>query len=298
MKRSMWVYLPLMILVIALTTGCAAKMASSRPVVETVVVEKMVEREMAKKEYAGGEASDGTSNLDLGQAADRMIIQTVNMVIVVESTDTTLQALRQIVAEKNGYIAESSQYLRNDQAFANLTLRVPAGSLSEVMDSIRGMAIRVENEHSSGDDVTEEFMDLQARLRNLEATEAELLELLTEVRENRGKAEDILAVHREVTEIRGQIESLKGRSQYLSRMTALATIHLEVRPKEAPRPLVEKATWSPLVTTNRALRGFVEILQVMVDLIIYVVIFSPFVLVPAAILWFLVRLVRKRKANK
>lgn len=299
MKRDMWLLTTLMVLVVALGSGCAPKMASS-PVVETVVVEKMVEREMAKDaaEYAGSPASNEAKSLDLDAGAERMIIQTVNMVVVVESTDATLAALNEIVAAENGYISQSSRYLRNEQAYANLTLRVPASTLSEVLETIRGMAIRVENESLSGDDVTEEYMDIQARLRNLEATEAELLELLTEVRENRGKAEDILAVHRELTNIRGQIESLKGRSQYLSRMTALATIHLEVRPKEAPRPVVEKAKWNPLLTLNRALRGFVSVLQFMVDLLIYVIVYSPYILVPVAVIWLLARMVRRRKGKK
>ena len=163
---------------------------------------------------------------------------------------------------------------------------------------LKGEAIRVENESLSGQDVTEEFVDLEARTRNLEATETELLELLTEVRKNRGDAEEVLAIHRELTSIRGQIESLKGRSQYLERMTAMATINLEIRPKAAPQSLVERANWSPLITASKALRGFVEVLQVLVDLIIYVVIFSPFILAPLAVLWFLVRLVKRRKAAK
>jgi hypothetical protein len=69
---------------------------------------------------------------------------------------------------------------------------------------------------------------LSAQLRNLEATEEELLVLLTEVREKTRRAEDVLAVHREVTNIRGQIEQIKGRMQYLERMTALATINVEL----------------------------------------------------------------------
>ena len=118
------------------------------------------------------------------------------------------------------------------------------------------------------------------------------------MRENRGKAEDILAIHRELTNIRSQIESLQGRSQYLERMTALATLRVEIRPRETPVPVVEPAQWSPLVTLNRALRAFVSAFQVLLDLAIYVVIFSPFVLIPVAVLWLPVRALQRRRRNR
>jgi len=155
------------------------------------------------------------------------------------------------------------------------------------------MALKVERETSSGQDVTEEYTDIQAQLRNLEATETELLALLTEVRENRGKAEEILAVHRELTSIRGQIESLKGRSQYLERMTALATITMEIRPKATPGAVVEQYRWNPLVTASRALRSLLAFAQVVLDVGIYLLIFSPVIIIPVVIIWLVVRAVRR-----
>ena len=77
--------------------------------------------------------------------------------------------------------------------------------------------------------------------------------------------ENLRAIYREITSVRAQIESLKGRQQYLERMTAMATINLEIRPKEAPRAVVTKAKWNPLVTLTKALRGFVEVMQVLAE---------------------------------
>ena len=240
-----------------------------------------------KGAYAG--ASQEATNVQ-----ERMIIRTVEMSIVVEDTDETLQTLRGLAKSYDGYIASSRRWLSNDQPHGRMTVRVPAESLDQVIDQLHEMALRVDNEEISGEDVTQEYVDLQARLRNLEATEEELRALLTEVRENRGKAEDILAIHRELTSIRAQIESLKGRKQYLEQMSALATINVTIRPKEAPQPVVERAKWNPLVTLNRALRAFVSVFQSLVDLGIYVLIFSPFVVVPVVLLWLLVRWIRRR----
>jgi hypothetical protein len=228
----------------------------------------------------------------------RMIVRTVSLSILVDNTDATLEHVTAVIAQYQGYVAESNRWISNNQVFANVTIRVPADSLEAVRAALRSQAIRVENETMSGQDVTEEYVDLGARLRNLEATEKELLALMTEIRENRGKAEDILAVHRELTQIRAQIESLKGRMQYLERSAALATINLSIRPKESPTPVLERARWSPLVTLSKALRGFVGFLEVMADLLIYLVIFSPVVLVPILVIWLLARAIRRRKAKK
>lgn len=235
---------------------------------------------------------------DLAEMGDRMIIRTVNMTVIVEDTDATVELIHKMVAEHKGYIAEANRWISNEQPYARVTFRVPAEALDSAVAALQKAAIRVENENTRGEDVTEEYVDLDARLRNLEATERELLALLTEVRETRGKAEDVLAIHREITAIRAQIESLKGRQQYLSRMSALATITVEIRPKEAPRTVIQRARWNPLVTASQALRGFVEMLQVLVDIAIYLLIFSPVVLVPAVLIWLLVRWARRRKAGR
>lgn len=299
MNKRRWTIGIALLLVMALVTSCAARRVKDaitegapQVVRETVVVEKEVERAMEapqadKGAYAG--ASQEATNVQ-----ERMIIRTVDMNIVVEDTDETLRALRMLVESHDGYIASSRRWLSNEQPHGRMTLRIPAESLDQVLDQLHDMAFTVEDENISGEDVTQEYVDLQARLRNLEATEEELLILLTEVRESRSKAEDILAIHRELTNIRGQIESLKGRKQYLERMSALATINVTIRSKEAPKPLVEKAEWTPLVTLNRALRAFVSIFQALVDLAIYALIFSPFIVVPVLLLWLLVRWIRRR----
>jgi hypothetical protein len=225
----------------------------------------------------------------------RMIIRRTSMSILVEDTDVMLERLQQIVTQHGGYVSELNRWLSNEQPYANVTLRIPAENLEEALGSVREGAIRVDNETSSGDDVTEEYTDLSARLRNLEATETELLALLTEVRQNRGRAEDILAIHNRITEIRGQIESLKGRVQYLERMTALATIRIEIRPRTQTGTIIQTATWNPLVTAGNALRALVQVLQELVNLAIWVVVFSLLLVPPALVLWAIVRTVRRRR---
>jgi len=91
---------------------------------------------------------------------------------------------------------------------------------------------------------------------------------------------------------------MKGRQQFLERMTALATVQIDIRPKEAPRSAVEKYKWDPLVIASDALRSFVNFVQGLATVAIYLIIFSPIILVPIAAIWLLVWLLRRgrRKA--
>ena len=300
MKTSRWTVIFALILVGVLVGGCAKR-------AEVADQEAAVEFGAQKPAPAAApvEAPIGSSEEDRGYAAsdvsrqERMIIRTVSMSVLVEDTDKTLEQVRALAASYDGYVADSNRWMINDtQAMAQITIRVPADSLDAALEALRGMVLKVEHEASSGQDVTEEYTDVQARLRNLEATEKELLALLTEVRENRGKAEDILAVYRELTSIREQIETLKGRSQYLEQMTALATITIEIRPAAVPATVVEPYQWNPQVTASRALRSLVSFGRVAIDVAIYLIIFSPVVIIPALIIWVIVRAVRRGRKSK
>ena len=142
-----------------------------------------------------------------------------------------------------------------------------------------------------------------AQLTNLEATEVELRELLAEVRQKTQKAEDVLAVYRELTTIRGEIERVKGRMQYLSTMTALATSNVDLIPDVLAKPVVEPG-WRPLETLKNAGRALVNTLKGLVDVLIWFVIVVvpvliliaiPIVLVVLLIRW--LRAAGRRKAQ-
>jgi len=298
-----------------LVTGCAARQASSpavswdrvemavepaagldrgeKVVFETVVVERAVEAEAP----GNAASSYGVGEVSLGSATEQMIIRTANLSVVVKETEEAVESITGLLKSYQGYVTESHTWYSGEDVYANMVLRVPAGSLDAFLEDLRTHVVKVEDSSITGQDVTEEYTYLQVRLRNLEATEAELLALLTEVRENRGKAEDILAIHRELTNIRGQIESLQGRKQYLERMTAMATVNLSIRPEATPKPVVQDR-WTPLVTLSEAARALLSVLRVLADLAIYVVVLSPVIIIPIVVIWLVVKLIKRRKSRK
>lgn len=260
-------------------------------VMETVVVEKAV--------VDTGERGAGA--YQVGSLTERMIIRTGSLTLVVKDTAQAMDQVRDLVEAMGGYVVDSNAYRDQGLLRGRMTVRVPAEKFDQAMGEIRGVAVRVERESSSGQDVTEEYTDLSAQLRNLEATETELRELLATVRERTGKAEDILAVYRELTTIRGEIERVKGRMQYLERMTALATITIELIPDELQKPVVEEP-WNPRVTLKEALGALVKAGRFLVDLLIwFVVVILPILLVialPIAAVVLIIRAVVRRRRRK
>jgi len=273
-------------------SGCATKAAEMVQVAREVEVESL-----PLAPFVEGVIDGSGTGWEEPPVTERMIIWTGNISLIVKDAEESLEKAQAIAKDLGGYVVNSSSWFEDQQLRARLTIRVPAEAFDAAMDGLKDLAIRVENTNISTQDVTEEYTDLDARLRNLEATEAELLELLTEVRERTGKAEDVLAVHREVSSIRGQIEQAKGRMQYLGKMTAMATIDIGLTPDALARPIVV-AGWQPSGTAADALRTLVRTFQFVVDAAIWVIIYLLPTLVLIAIPFVVIRLIWRRWRKK
>jgi hypothetical protein len=187
---------------------------------------------------------------------------------------------------------------------ATVTLRVPAERFDEALAQLRTMAGKVQTETISGDDVTDQYVDLQSRLRALTATETELIALLGEVRQSEGnaqeKAQAILDIYNRLTEVRSQIETIQGQMQYLEQMAAMSTITVELYPREPEivQPVVDEG-YDPLRTLSRAGRALVAILQWLLNAAIWLVVtVVPILAILAAPVLLIVWLVRRRRGKK
>jgi hypothetical protein len=289
MTKKWLVLMGLILIVVA--SGCSRpgsspKYEMARPqVAETVVVE----REVA---YAPAEAGDRYSAADVDEdltvvAQNRMIIYTIHVELVVKDTATTMAQIESLGNEMGGFVSNSTSWKDEGRLRANITVRVPADRLDEALARIRDLALDVESESRSGADATEEFTDLEARLRNLRTTEEELLELLKTRQETTGDTEAILEVHRYLTDIRGQIEQIQGRMNYLSNLSAMATIHVGLTPDVLAQPIVV-GKWQPQGTAKEAIQALIKALEFLVDALIWIVLLVIPVLIVILLPLFLV----------
>ena len=234
-------------------------------------------------------AEPGSTQLPSSQP--RLIIRTADMSIIVTDTDEAMDRLAKMATDNGGWVVNSSVYQYSDTAkTGNITLRVPAEGFDSAIDAISAMSIEVTNLSTSGQDVTEEFVDLSARLENLEATAVRVRSFL----EDADTVEEALAVNQELSRLEGEIESFKGRIQYLSQSAAFSTISINITPDELSQP-IEVGGWRPSGIIRDALEALVDALQGLATFAIWLVIyFLPIALIIGIPLWLVVRFVRRR----
>jgi hypothetical protein len=287
MSKKSFLYLSLVALSVLVIAGCAARSAPAPQRAPAMAEEVSLLAEDADAGYRSGDTS-------LPQ--ERMIVRTVEMELVVHDTEASLESVRALVAEFDGYVASSNSWHEQGVLAARLTIRVPEADLETALERLRALG-QVESEDQSGEDVTDEYVNLEARLKNLELAEQELQELL-QTRQETGKTEEILEVYRELTNIRGQIEQIKGRMQYLENMTSLATIHLTLTPDALAQPVVI-GRWQPQGTARDAVRALIGTVQFLINASIWIVIFViPTLILLAAPFVVLVLIIRAWRRKK
>jgi hypothetical protein len=188
---------------------------------------------VADSAAGGGALAPSGAPAAAQQSLDRKIIQTASLQLQVEEVGVGFEEVGRIATAAGGFVASSSFSYRDGddedlklRQVASVTIRVPAETYQNVLGQLRGLADTVDYEESNAADVTEEYTDLQSRLRNLEATETQLLQLL-------GRAEtisDILTVQDRLNQVQGDIEYVKGRLQLIGDLTDLATVTVHLRP--------------------------------------------------------------------
>jgi hypothetical protein len=145
-------------------------------------------------------------------AATRKIIYNATLSMIVENVESVGDQVAKVVKQAGGYIAETD--LSGDaqsQRRATWKVRVPVEKFEDVVSEVSRLG-ELERSHRDSEDVTQEYYDLEARIKNKQQEEMRLLKHLAD---STGKLEDILAVERELTRVRGEVEQMQGRIKYL-----------------------------------------------------------------------------------
>jgi tellurite resistance-related uncharacterized protein len=258
--------------------------------------------------YAGssGESYDmsNTSYTSDGSAAERMVIKDVQLTLAVDDPESSAARIQAMAEELGGYVVSVYMYqttLDNGTRVpqGSVTVRVPAEKLTEALDTIKAETSQpVINENINSQDVTAEYTDLASRLRNLEAAEEQLQEIMDQAT----KTEDVLSVYSQLVSTREQIEVIKGQMQYYEQAAALSSVQVELFTNEAVQPL-SIGSWEPQGVARDAIQTLINTLKGLANVAIWIVLYvlpvAICVLVPLAlIIWGGTRLYNKRKQAK
>ncbi len=235
----------------------------------------------------------------------RMVIKNASLSIVVEEPGTTLDAISDLAADLGGFVVTSNLYRMEingglEVPQANITIRVPAEKLDQALAEIKSGAGQILSENISGQDVTQEYTDLESRLRNLENAEQQL----TEIMEQAYETEDVLSVYNRLVEVQEQIELIKGQMQYYEQSADLSAISVNIQANEAVQPL-KIGNWQPVGVAKRAIQALINTLEFIANLLIWI---GLYILPVVIVLYFPVRWIwkglkglfarRKKKKNQ
>ena len=280
----------LFIILLAIPTACAAPSAP-QPSVPTTPNAIPAPMAPGEEVFFIGDSDKGESSSSLPVSEDRMIIRTANISLVVEDVVNAREEIAQLASSLGGYVVSSRLSGRDEDRRGDISIRVPDEKLELALSELKTMAVRISSEHIYSQDITEEYIDLEARLKNAQATEAQYLALLDKAQD----VEDILRIYESLSRIRSEIEQLKGRMQYLERASNMSLVDISLEAEVSAKPLV-RVGWNFLEILKSAVRGITIFGQVIATITIWLVIFIPVWGIIGGITYWLIRRRRKRKA--
>ncbi len=307
-KNKVWMVLLALTLLLA---SCAmARKASVAD--ESMVSEAMVpaaEAPSAAVEKMFAEGSDGGSENVYASSnsestdGERIVIKNANLSIAVKDPIASVQNIAQMAESMGGFMVNSNTYKTTtnqgvEVPVANITIRVPAEKLDEALVKIKSLVedqeVDIISEDVSGQDVTSEVTDLESRLRNLQAAETQLLDIM----ENADTTEDVINIFRELTSIREEIEVIQGQIKYYRESASLSAISVYLQAKEALEPITIVG-WQPGLEAQKALQALVEGGQFLINFLIWMLILVvPLAAIVGLPIYFIVKHSRKRKQEK
>ena len=253
---------------------------------------------------AAFELANASGDLTVIERSNRMIVKNADVRLLVKDTDVAIDRATQIIGDAGGYIVSSrvwyQDYYGNNLKYAAITIGVPVEEFEKVLSRLRGLAVRVVDEVASGEDVTEQYVDLQSQLQNLEATRARIQEFLKDAK----TVDEALRINQELANIEAQIEQIKGRMNYLSDRSSYSTITINFEPEfpvltptptVTPNPTATPVPWNPGQSFDDATDTVTILYQGIANLLIWiVVVVLPIFLPPALIVWGLWKLMNRR----
>jgi hypothetical protein len=244
----------------------------------------------------------GTAPIDTS-AQDRLVIMNADLTIVIPDPQAKLQAISQMAASMGGFVVSMNMdqtTLQNGQTApeGSISIRIPSGKLDDALKQIKADAIDVRNENQTGQDVTQQYVDLQSQLDALQAAETQL----TAIMQNATKTQDVLDVFNQLESYRQQINVIKGQMQYYQQASTYSLINVTLIAEQTVQP-IEIGGWKPEGVARDAIQSLIRFWQGFVNFLIsffllvlpiLITIFGPI----ALIIWGIIALVKHNRKKK
>src|SRR3989344_1308785 len=211
--------------------------------------------------------------------ANRLVVSESYLSILVKNVIETQKQIIQTAENLGGYMVNSNLSNPQDAPTATLTVRVPEKRLNEALQLYRDLSVKVVSENLTGQDVTDQFVDNEARLKTLEDTKAKFQEIFDQAT----RIEDILNVQQQIINLQSQIDSVKGQQNYLEKNAQMAKLTVYLSTDEFALPYAPSESWRPEVIFKQAVRSMFGHVRKLGTALIWLVVYSV-VLIPVLLL--------------
>jgi hypothetical protein len=278
-------YLRVYLLILLVLVGCKRSSKTISPDSD-FSVSKSEAVAGSEPAYEKSFRSDAVSEVSEEPVIERQIIKVGWMRVEIKDYSEDLKVIKGIIGKHKGYISGENESSTDYSLMNNLTIRVPSVEFDSLVEDIIRVAFKVDNKNITLNDVTEEFIDVEARLKTNKEVERRYLEILDKAT----TVQDILLVEQQLKIIREEIEAKEGRLKYLQSQVSLSTLNLEIHQDLASKPGFK--FFSKLADAIKG--GWKGLLNLVVGLI-YI---WPIVLVCVIIIFWLIRRRRRKKSGK
>lgn len=258
--RKVLLVLVLLVAALALTAAaCSSGDDDAGDAGGQAVMEEEAAADAGAAESGGGEEAVAVAQESAVPSVGPRVIQTASLTLSVPRNEfeEVVDRARRLAISSGGFVVESSASQSGGEGrlvSGSLVVRIPERSYARVMEQLSGLG-RVEGREETGQDVSQEFVDLEARERHLEAVESQLLNLLDET----NTVAEALTVQSQLNQVQLDLEQARGRLQYLEDQVAFATISLDVRERQVAAAADDGGPWSIVDAWGTAARGFVTV---------------------------------------
>ncbi len=201
----------------------------------------------------------------------RMVVRDTNVSLKVDDVESTVSKIESTATQVGGYLVDSNVSLPETAGNGSITIRVPSDKRTEALTTIKSFGVKVVSEFVSGQDVTDQFVDNEERLRILETTKTKFEAILSQA----NTVSEMLNVQRELLSIQQQIDGIKGQQAYLEGTTKLSRITVYLSTDELSLPYAPDNSWRPGVVFKEAVRSLILNLRGIASLAIWILVFSP-----------------------
>jgi len=240
-----------------------------------------------------GQAPPAAPQPSQPQASNRLVIQNAELSIVVDDVTARVNTIQEMAKTMGGFIVSVNIYQTavldgEPVPQANIVVRVPQEKLDDAINQIKQNTVDVQSENRSGTDVTDQYVDLQSRLKAKQAAEAQLLSIMQDAK----RTEDVMAVYSQLQQVQSDIEVLKGQIKYYEQSAALSAISVTVIAEKSVQP-IQVGPWKPQGVARDAIQELIYFWQDFVDFLIrFFVLIVPMLItiaIPLFVLFLLAR---------